>query len=141
MRVRRPAYSTRCARSLRLRSGQAGPGLAAFLALFVTAGCWVPQEQPILDQFFKFSRLRDKTALAHFATVIFEPLDQGIVTEFTVVGRTPLSHDANGQITAKELTLTAPVKLPNGEVAEKTIVVRMEQQATGWKITAAVIKN
>ena len=115
--------------------------LAAVLALFVTAGCWIPQEQPILDQFFKFSRLRDKTALAHFATVVFEPLDQGIVTEFTVVGRTPLRRDASGEVNAKDVTVTAPVKLPNGQVEEKTIVVRMEQQVTGWKITGAEIKK
>ena len=117
------------------------PALAAFLAVFVASGCWVPQEQPILDQFFKFSRLRDKTALAHFATVVFEPLQQGIVTEFTVVGRTPLKRDNDGEVTAKDVTVTAPVKLPNGQVEEKTLVIRMERQATGWKITAAVIRN
>ena len=48
-----------------------------------------PQERSILDRFFSASRLRDQTALSNFATVVFEPLEQGIVTDFDVVRVVP----------------------------------------------------
>jgi len=109
---------------------------AVVVTALVAWGCSVPSEQAILDQFFVHSRLRDKTALAAVSTVIFEPLEQGVVTDFTVVDRAVLSRTSGGDVTAKDVTLTAPVKLPSGEVKEETLVVRMERQPTGWKITA-----
>lgn len=115
--------------------------LAAFLTACATLACFVAPERPILDQFFRHSRLRDKTALAYFSTTILEPLEQGIVTEFTVVDRSPLAWDRNGEISAKDVTVSAPVKLPSGQVEHKTLIVRMEHQETGWKITAVEIKN
>jgi hypothetical protein len=64
--------------------------LAAAVVVALTAiGCSGASERVLLDQFFAASRLRDLTALARFATVVFEPRPDGIVTEFVVVSVTP----------------------------------------------------
>jgi len=115
--------------------------LAALLTACATLACVIAPERPILDQFFKHSRLRDKTALTYFSTTILEPLEQGIVTEFRVVDRSPLAWDRNGDIAAKDVTVSAPVQLPSGQVERKTLIVRMERQETGWKITAVEMKD
>jgi hypothetical protein len=47
--------------------------------------CSFTSERALLDQFFDASRLRDRTALARFATVVFEPHIDGIVEEFVVL--------------------------------------------------------
>ena len=99
-------------------------------------GCTVAPEEPILDQFFRYSRLRDKTALAAFSTVIFEPTTEGIVTTFRVVGVTVAARGPDGEPAAKDVTISAPVKLPDGQVVEKTLVIGMERRETGWTITA-----
>ena len=103
--------------------------LATWLAAAVALGCSVPQERSILDRFFSASRLRDKTALSNFATVVFEPLEQGIITDFDVLGITPERADV------KEVTISAPVKLPNGQVEEKTLTVRLERRNGRWFVT------
>ena len=61
---------------------RACPRLA--LAAFLVAGCSGAPEQSVISQFFEASRLRDTTALANMATVIFEPREQGTVTAFTI---------------------------------------------------------
>ena len=109
--------------------------LAALLAAFLVFGCTVPPEEPILDRFFVYSRLRDKTALAAISTVIFEPTTEGIVTTFHVAGVLVAARGPDGDAAAKDVTITAPVKLPDGQVVNKTLVVRMERRETGWKIT------
>lgn len=100
------------------------------LAAAATLACTVYPEQAILDRFFSASRLRDKTALAGFATVVFEPLEQGIITSFEILSVSP-EGDA-----AKDVTISAPVKLPDGQVLEKTIRVRLERREGRWVVTA-----
>jgi len=102
--------------------------LAAWLAA-VALGCSVPQERSILDRFFSASRLRDKTALSNFATVVFEPLEQGMITDFEVLRVTAERDDL------KEVTISAPVKLPNGHVEERTLDVRLELRNGRWIVT------
>src|SRR5438093_1497964 len=51
--------------------------------------CSSTPEQPILNQFFTASRLRDNTTLASFSTVAFEPASQGIITSFTITNVSP----------------------------------------------------
>jgi len=46
-------------------------------------------EQPLVNQFFNASRLRDNTALDNIATVIFDPRTQGTVTSFTIAAIAP----------------------------------------------------
>ena len=90
------------------------------------AACAVPPEEALLHQFFAASRLRDKTALAAFSTTIFEPHVDGIITEFEILdiarGRPP----DDGQSAAEEVTIRAPVRLPDGTTERRTLVVRLE---------------
>ena len=70
--------------------------LALTLAAATLIGCSSTPEQPLLQQFFTASRLRDNTTLAGFAAASFEPGTDGIVTTFTITNvsaeqRTPLA--------------------------------------------------
>ena len=62
--------------------------LAVVLAAVTLVGCSATPEQPILNQFFTASRLRDTTSLANFTTVAFEPNAQGIVIRFDITNVT-----------------------------------------------------
>lgn len=56
------------------------------LSLLPTGGCAdVSADHMLLDRFFAASRLLDRTQLSRYATVVFEPNSDGIVTYFTVV--------------------------------------------------------
>jgi hypothetical protein len=63
--------------------------LALTLAAATIIGCSSMQEQPLLQQFFTASRLRDNTTLAGFAAASFEPATDGIVTTFSITNVTP----------------------------------------------------
>ncbi len=166
-----------------------GLRIATLLAAATLIGCsWTP-EQPILDQFFAASRLRDNTTLAVFAAIAFEPATQGIVTVFDITSVTPeqrkplalkalakAHEDAeaerekgklasesmvvdmsvntgatridvakyDGEMISKDVSVSAPVRLPNGQTAQKNLVVTMQRAVlkgdrdiTGrWIITA-----
>src|SRR5947199_10701866 len=58
-------------------------------ALALAAACSGHPEQPILNQFFTASRLRDNTSLNNITMVLFEPRTQGTVTTFDIVTVTP----------------------------------------------------
>ena len=62
---------------------------ALLLAAATLIGCSSTPEQPILNQFFTASRLRDNTTLAGFAAVAFDPRTDGIVTSFDITNVTP----------------------------------------------------
>jgi hypothetical protein len=108
--------------SLRLR-------LAVWLTAAAVLSCSVPQEQSLLDRFFSASRLRDRTALSNFATVVFEPLEQGIVTDFDILEVVHVRGNA------KSVTIGAAVKLPDGQVVEKTLSVTLERRSGAWMVT------
>jgi hypothetical protein len=59
------------------------------LTLVIDAGCSGSSEQPLLNQFFMASRLRDTTSLNNMTMVLFEPGTQGTVSSFKVVSVTP----------------------------------------------------
>ena len=105
-------------------------------AMSMAAGCAAP-EQPLLEQFFGASRLRDTTALQGVATIIFEPLQQGIVRTFQITGVTP--EQVDGQMVAKDVTVEAPVILPDGQTVRKTLVVTLRRNSGGdsprWMVT------
>ncbi|HJZ77160.1 MAG TPA: hypothetical protein VKE51_35760 [Vicinamibacterales bacterium] len=63
--------------------------LALSLAAATLIGCSSTPEQPLLQQFFAASRLRDNTTLAGFAAAAFEPGTDGIVTTFSITNVTP----------------------------------------------------
>lgn len=95
------------------------------LASVVLSACGLRPEGAIVGEFFAQSRLRDKTALQHVATVAFEPQVNGIVQRFEITTVTPEEHDT------KDVTITAQVKLPDGSLTQKTIVLTMAK--TGVK--------
>jgi hypothetical protein len=63
--------------------------VAFLLGAATLIACSSTPEQPILNQFFTASRLRDNTTLAAFAAVAFEPGTQGTVTTFDITSVTP----------------------------------------------------
>ena len=103
--------------------------LAVWLSGAVALGCSVPQERSILERFFEASRLRDRTALSNYATVIIEPLEQGIVTDFDVLRVSPGRHGT------KAVTIDARVKLPDGRIVDKTVSVTLERRDGRWIVT------
>jgi len=107
-------------------------GLAARAILLCLIGlslarCSAPAEQPLLSQFFAQSRLRDRTALTDISTVIFEPMEDGIVTTFEITGVS--AEPAGGAARTKTVTLKAPVQLPSGQVEWKMLVATMERRS------------
>jgi hypothetical protein len=63
--------------------------LAVSLTVLAAVACSGGPEQPILNQFFTASRLRDNTSLQNFSTVAFDPQTQGSVTSFSIASVTP----------------------------------------------------
>jgi len=125
--------------------------LALSLAVATLIGCSSTPEQPLLQQFFAASRLRDNTMLAGFAATAFEPGVDGIVTTFSIANVTPeqrkplppgsivvdlsinggpahvdVSRD-DGELVSKEVSISAPVKLPSGQTVRKNYLVTMQR--------------
>ena len=101
-------------------------------------GCAAP-EQSLLEAFFGASRLRDTTALRGVSAITFEPLQQGIVRTFQITGVTPERVDGPQTVT-KDVTVVAPVVLPDGQTVRKTLVVTLQRGSLGdsrrWIVTA-----
>ena len=116
--------------------------LLVSLTTLAVIGCSTATEQSIVSQFFAASRLRDTTALKNMATVVFEPRTQGIITSFEITN--VVSHWKDGELVSKDVSISAPVKLPNGQTAQKNLIVTMQRAVlkgdkdiTGrWIITA-----
>jgi hypothetical protein len=127
---------------------------AASVVLALTAfGCGHASERALLDQFFVASRLRDRTALARFSTVVFEPRTDGIVAEFVVAGVTPerrLSDDQPSSNTPRlkserqhvvSLSLadpTDPIDLSKSQIVLWEKNVTISAQVRGRDGTAAM---
>src|SRR5258708_7635295 len=62
---------------------------ASIIVALAAINCSTASERVLVDRFFAASRLRDRTALARFATVVFEPRTDGIVEDFVVLDVTP----------------------------------------------------
>jgi hypothetical protein len=107
--------------------------LAACLAQACSAG----PEQTIIADFFAASRLRDLTALSRFATVVFEPREQGTVTTFTI--RNVSAERAAGPDRVKEVTIDAPVHRPDGSIVETVFVVRLQLHARATETSAPAL--
>jgi len=95
-------------------------------------------ERALLEQFFSLSRLRDRTALQQFSTTIFEPREQGTVTEFTIVSVSD-EDKSNAGVSSKQITITAPVRLPEGATATKRIVLVL-QKRDRWMVTGFTVR-
>jgi inosine-uridine nucleoside N-ribohydrolase len=109
--------------------------LAATTAAAVMLAACARPEQALLDRFFGASRLRDTTALQAVSTVTFEPLQQGIVRAFHVTSVTP--ERVEGQTVTKDVTVEAPVILPDGQTVQKTLVLTLQRApgASTWIVT------
>jgi len=109
--------------------------LMPIVALVATlAACSPRAEQPILSEFFSASRLRDRTALQKLATTSFDPASQGIITGFDITG--VVISEAGGRAT-KDVSISAPVRLPDGHTLQKNLVVTLERDVSGSGRTAA----
>jgi hypothetical protein len=121
------------------------PARAAVVVLLMTltaVACAPDAERTLLMQFFAASRLRDLTALRKFSTVVFEPASDGIVTSFDISGMTAV-QGADGAPMSKDVSISAPVRLPDGRTVLKTFVITMargqpgsQDPGSGWMITA-----
>jgi hypothetical protein len=104
----------------------------------LTAACGHPAEKALVDQFFSASRLRDRTAAQSFATVFFDPKDQGVVRHFTVRSVSP--EEDSGGVVSKNVTIDAAVESLAGEKAEKTIFMTMQRRPNAaWMITGVTV--
>jgi hypothetical protein len=100
--------------------------------------CSARPEQVVLERFFAASRLRDTTALAPIATTRFEPHIDGTVVTFEIVGvseERPTPGPAGADAPSKAVTITAPVRLPDGATSQRTLVVTMQQVDRRWIVT------
>jgi hypothetical protein len=103
----------------------------------------VPADQVIIADFFAASRLRDLTALSKYSTTVFEPLQQGIVTDFEI--KTITKPRLDGEFLFKEVTVDAPVRTSDGRTVEKMLVLVLRRRMAltdtrplygGWQIVA-----
>ena len=108
------------------------------LCCVLTACLASGSDHQLLDRFFAASRLRDRTALARLATVVFEPARDGIVTDFSVLRTTTINTDQ------RQLTVRVTVRPFRGSPAERTVLVTttrraaagLESATSPWVITA-----
>jgi hypothetical protein len=123
---------------LHVAAGYRSIGIGLLVAIVVALTACGSAEQPVLEEFFGASRLRDTTALQAIATVVFEPAQQGIVRSFRILSVAP--ERPNRDTSSKDVTIDAAVVLPDGRAVQKNLVVTMER-ATGderagrWRIT------
>jgi hypothetical protein len=97
------------------------------------AACSPRTEEAILGGFFHASRLRDRTALQKFATTSFDPSTDGIITSFSITG--VVTSEAAGRL-IKDVSISAPVKLPGGDTVQQNLVVTLERAGSGNGRTA-----
>ena len=117
--------------------------VALLLAPIAAACARHGAEHVVLEQFFNASRLRDRTALQKISTVIFEPLQQGTITAFTIRNVADV-EGPNGQVSSRQVTVSAPVRLPTGQTAEKTIILSLQRgdgvATAQWMVTGFVVR-
>jgi hypothetical protein len=117
--------------------------IGATLILTLASGCSGATERTLITQFFASSRLRDLTALHGLATIVFEPATDGIITSFDLLGVSVVQSDQERPV-LEEVSISAPVKLPDGRTVRKAFVITMQRgdaagdpaRGTGWMITA-----
>lgn len=105
--------------------------IAAFVLMLAAACVDAGADHMLLDRYFAAARLLDRTELARFSTVVFEPTRDGIVTRFTVVSasetREPpfaLAHGDAGTSRIVELSLANPVGPEVAPPSRVTIATR-----------------
>ena len=107
------------------------------IATAVVASACARPEQSLLEQFFGASRLRDTTALQAVSTVVFEPRQDGIIRTFEIASVTP--ERIQQAVVEKDVTIQAPVMLPDGGTVRKTLVITMQragEAGSRWRVVA-----
>ena len=87
-----------------------------------------------MERFFGASRLRDTTALQQISSVVFEPRQDGMVRTFTITAVTP--ERIQQSIAVKDVTVEAPVILPDGRAVQKTLVITLQRADNSWRVVA-----
>jgi hypothetical protein len=109
----------------------------AIATALVASACARP-EQSLLEQFFGASRLRDTTALQRISDVVFEPRQDGMIRTFTITAVTPERIQQSRAV--KEVTVEAPVILPDGRTVQKALVVTLQragnETGNSWRVVA-----
>jgi hypothetical protein len=85
----------------------------------VACGPASAEEQTLLG-FFEAARALDSTRIAKYATVGFNPRTEGIVQTFTV---TSAGQERDGM---KDVTIDAIIRLPAGQMEQRTLVVTFQ---------------
>jgi hypothetical protein len=99
---------------------------------FAAASCAAKPERATVDEFFAQSKLLDRTALQHIATVVFDPQANGIVERFEI---TSVSEQDERH---KTVAVLAQVKLPDGAgMVEKSILLTLAKGAVANDPAAA----
>ena len=112
---------------VRIKARLFGP----YLLAIVTAACAGAAEQPVVDRFFAASRLNDKTALSSIATVSFDPIHDGAVTDFTIL-------HIDRESASETVTVDARVHLPDGSFGPRTIVLTLKRDPNGQLMVTGV---
>jgi hypothetical protein len=98
-------------------------------AWLLLAACGVlTLEEQLLQRFFEASRLYDMAAVEKVATVVLNPVTDGIVQDFTVT-------KVEGNDSKRTVTVSAQLRTSDGRVAARTLVVTLEHRDR-WLITA-----
>lgn len=111
-----------------------GRRAASTLALVALAACgWTPPDEQVLTKFFEQSRIYDTTRLASLATVVFDPRTDGVVERFAVVSR-GADEPVSPQGRRRQVTLSAVVRSPGGQVQRTDLMMTLEERDGAWKV-------
>ena len=94
----------------------------------VACGAASPEEQTLL-RFFVTAPTLDRTVIAKYATIGFNPRTDGIVQRFTITSVDPERQEQ------KDVTIDAMVRDPNGHTARRTLVATFRRIEGRWLIT------
>lgn len=102
----------------------------------LAAACGDPSsEYQLLDAFFEASRVRDTAVVSNIASVMFDPVTDGIIQTFAIVAVGAERPGNAGQV-VKDVTVEAPVRSLEGASIPRTLVFTMERAGGRWRITA-----
>jgi hypothetical protein len=127
--TRRQSYRSRLTLRQLLSSN-----LAVLSLVLLGCGVLTPEEQ-LLQRFFEASRLFDAAALEKVATVVFNPVTDGIVQDFHVTAVSAVEPTAVGPL-RRTANVTAQVRRRNGAESQRTLTATFERHADHWIIVA-----
>jgi hypothetical protein len=107
---------------------------AALTLVLATCACgWTRPDEQVLTKFFEQSRIYDTTRLAGLATVVFDPRTDGVVQRFTIVRR-GADEPISPQGRRRQVTLSADVRSPRGQVQRTDLMMTLEERDGAWRV-------